>query len=235
MFFAREKCDGSTARLLARPVLPNSRLRWEGRFRRAAVQTRSSFRHVEALAHPAPLDDPVAILKDEPMLSRQDRGYTTAVELDDWRLYFELKDFTAQFREAKTPNGNPLSQITKNGVVYWSDDISEALGQLDAYVAEAGIDSKKYQEERDRQQKPVNGEMDPFEDFSSMGNYWRDMNRAHHPSMEFKLWEQVLPFIGAFQPDEDDPGPYEDDWSPPDNFENGTADEREVWDDFHQP
>ena len=28
---------------------------------------------------------------------------------------------------------------------------------------------------------------------------------------------------------------FEDDWSPPDNFENGTDDEREIWEDFYQP
>jgi hypothetical protein len=59
--------------------------------------------------------------------------------------------------------------------------------------------------------------------------------KIHRPSMEFKIWDYILPLIGAFEQPESDEFGEENDWSPPENFKHGTSDEREIWSDFYKP
>lgn len=163
------------------------------------------------------------------MVHRWERGYTTTVELSDdqfWRLYFQLDSLTKEFQKASDASGFHISpfRLIVDGKEYYRDEINEAFGKLQTYISESGVTSSEYETEQARQKKMFEGD-----DLSLCFEPLPENPRNHTPSMEFKVWEYVLALMGAFEePESNDSGP-DDYWSPPENFQNGTDDEREVW------
>lgn len=168
---------------------------------------------------------------------QQQRGYTTTVELSDdkfWQLYYKLDYLWNEFQKAFATSVNHTipSKLSIDGYEYSSDEIYEAVGHLKEYIEKTGVSSRDYDLEQVRLEKIFSNETDPSEALDLMfvsKNQQFQPSQVHKPAMEFKIWEYVLPIIGAFEETQHDQCNESNDWSPPMNFQNGTRDEREVW------
>jgi hypothetical protein len=181
--------------------------------------------------------DQVKWHKQEALLIPQyQRGYKTTVELSDykfWGLYDVLEDLDAEFIEAYHASIDKVIpwKLTIRGAEYSHNEISEALSELRHYMETSGITPEEWEKQRaEIRQTFASIDADPW---ASMMASIERVSKTHSPTMEFKVWEYVLPLIGAFNEPEEMMEGDPNEWSPPDNFQGGTDDEREVWNDHH--
>jgi hypothetical protein len=170
------------------------------------------------------------------LLTYYQRGYKTTVELSDlqfWNLYDVLEKLDAKFIEVYriSPNQVIPSKLTIHGAEYSHDEISESLSDIRHYMEISGITSAECDKQRaKRKHSSAPDDADPW---AAMMASVEQESKSHRPTMEFKIWEYVLPFIDAFNAPEEMSEGNPDEWSPPGHFRDGTDDECEVWNDHH--
>lgn len=172
------------------------------------------------------------------MIKNHERGFKALVELSDynfWKIFNKLKIGSAEFQKRYDESDQKifLRSITIDGREYFFDQISEALDYMKRYISESGVNSSDYdliQARREGTFNPADSIQDFMDDLAALNS--QAVNRITHPlKMEIKLWHYILDISGMFEQVEDHSNE-EDDWVPPDNFENGTSDEQEIWNDL---
>lgn len=160
------------------------------------------------------------------MLTYSQRGYPTTVEISDdffWNLYFFLKSVLEGKEDTEKYESRCGTKLEINGKIYEIYKVREAYAALDQYIHRTGINSARYTQRQELEKKSM---LDAMLDDSFL-----ELSSIHKPEMEFMLWSYILPLVGAFEPidSEDSCASDVNDWTLPDNFRDGTDDEKEIW------
>lgn len=166
------------------------------------------------------------------MVSFDGMGPYASVELSD-KDFWETHNKLAELMKAFVKAGVSYSTLKIEEKEYHFKEISIAASAFHGYIRDSGADSKIY----DAAQKFLkeNPEFMPLIDESPEMTAFEENKKTHAVEMEFKAWDYVLNLMGAFdEPEAEKIHAEPNDWSPPDNFQNGTDDEREIYEDFHK-